>query len=122
MEYKCIGKPFQRGWAKPMGEFAEEKREESKEGCTFGDLRCKEVIDQKECVRLGYICDLELNLADGRIKAIILPGDGRFFGLFGRGDDIIIPWVKIKKIGEDIILVDCEKHPPHKKRGGRFWF
>jgi len=98
----------------------EEKKEEVK--CSrFGDLRCKEVICVTTCVRLGFICDLDINDRDGRVMAIVLPGGGGCFGFFRREEDIVIPWSKIKKIGEDIILVEFEREGPPKKRERR-WF
>ena len=55
---------------------------------------------------MGLIKDLELDLEQGRIEAIIVPGPGKFLGLFGKDNDYIIPWRNIKKIGVDVILVD----------------
>ena len=36
----------------------------------------------------------------------MVPGPCRFLGLFGRDSDYIIPWGCIRRIGEDIILVE----------------
>ena len=36
----------------------------------------------------------------------MVPGPCRFLGLFGRDSDYIIPWCCIRRIGEDIILVE----------------
>ncbi len=71
------------------------------------DLRCKEVISLKSGCRLGYVCDLEIDLHCGEILAIIVPGRLKFFGFFGREEDYIIPWKDIERIGDDIILVNC---------------
>ena len=72
----------------------------------FQELRNKEVIDVCEGRRLGFVCDVDVDICNGRIVAIIVPGCRNFFGLFGRGDDYVIPWCNIKKIGDDIIIVD----------------
>ena len=45
----------------------------------------------------------------GKIDAIILPGVGKLFGILGKESEFIIPWDKIRKIGEDIILVDLDE-------------
>jgi sporulation protein YlmC with PRC-barrel domain len=37
-----------------------------------------------------------------------MPGPAKFCGLFGRGDEFVVPWDKIVRIGEDIILIDIE--------------
>ncbi len=73
------------------------------------ELKDKEVINMSDGRRLGFVCDVEINLEDGRIDAIVIPGTGRLFGLIGKDGDFIIPWEKIKKIGEDIILVELDE-------------
>ncbi|WP_058485131.1 YlmC/YmxH family sporulation protein [Defluviitalea phaphyphila] len=70
------------------------------------DMKQKEVISTLDGSRLGYICDIEIDLHEGRIKKIIVPGPGKLLGFFGKDMEYQIPWNKIKKIGEDIILVD----------------
>ena len=70
------------------------------------DLKMKEVINVVDGKRMGAITDIELDVETGRLTAIVVPGPGRFLGLFGRSDDIIIPWDKISKIGVDCILVE----------------
>ena len=75
---------------------------------TLADLRYKEIINLQNGHRLGYVCDAEITLPDGEVRALIVPGASRFFGILGREEDVIIPWEKITKIGEDIILVDME--------------
>ncbi len=73
------------------------------------DFRQKEVINISDGKRLGFVSDVEIDLESGKIDAIILPGVGRLFGLLGKENEFVIPWEKIKKIGEDIILVDLEE-------------
>ena len=93
----------------------------------FSDLRYKEVIDIHTGLRLGYVCDLEFDDSEGRLVSLVTPGRSKLFGLLGREDDYIIPWESIRKMGEDIILVDAEgkyfrekrKRPPSWKTGGR---
>ncbi|SHF42704.1 YlmC/YmxH family sporulation protein [Desulforamulus putei] len=72
----------------------------------ISDLRVREVVNIVDGRRLGLIKDIDIDLEAGRIAAIILPGQGRFLGLFGREDELIVPWDKIKKIGIDTILVE----------------
>lgn len=73
------------------------------------DLRQKEVINISDGRRLGFVSDVEIDLENGKIDAIVLPGGGRFFGFIGKDNEFIIPWERIKKIGEDIILVDMDE-------------
>ncbi|MCX7922360.1 MAG: YlmC/YmxH family sporulation protein [Clostridia bacterium] len=72
------------------------------------DLKQKEVINISDGRRLGFVGDVEINLEEGRIAAIIIPGMGRLFGIIGKDNELIIPWERIRKIGEDIILVDMD--------------
>ena len=86
----------------------------------FTELHCKEVICVCDGRRLGFISDAKVKLPEGLIEAIIVPGPCRFFGLFGRRDDYVIPWRCIRKIGPDIILVDikpCDCLFPRPKLG-----
>ena len=71
-------------------------------------LQCKEVICVCDGRRLGYIADVLVEVPQGEICAIIVPGPCRFWGLFGRSDDFVIPWCKICRIGPDIVLVDVK--------------
>ena len=72
------------------------------------DLYCKEVICVRDGRRLGFITDAKIELPEGKLCAIIVPGPCRFFGLWGRRDDFVIPWQCVKRIGPDIILVDVK--------------
>jgi YlmC/YmxH family sporulation protein len=72
----------------------------------ISDLRNRDVINVVDGKRLGVICDLDLDLENGRITALIVPGASRFFSMFGGSRDFVIPWESIVKIGVDTILVD----------------
>jgi len=74
----------------------------------ISDLRMREVINVVDGRRLGPIKDIDIDLEEGRINAIILPGhgSGRLMGILGREEEVVVPWQKIKKIGIDVILVD----------------
>lgn len=72
----------------------------------ISDLRVREVINIADGRRLGPIKDIDIDLEQGRINAVILPGPSRLMSFFGREEEIVVPWEKIKKIGLDVILVD----------------
>jgi YlmC/YmxH family sporulation protein len=69
------------------------------------ELRVKDIINVLDGKRLGFVGDLELDLEQGRVQALVIPGHARWFGLLGRDSDRIIPWAHVQKIGEDVILV-----------------
>ena len=84
----------------------------------FTDLHCKEVICVSDGRRLGYISDARIDLPQGHILAIIVPGPCKILGMVGRRDDYVIPWRCIRRIGPDIVLVDvkpCECRVPRNK-------
>ena len=72
------------------------------------ELRQKEVINLCDGARLGYVCDFEIDICDGRICSLIVPRGTGFLGL-GKNADIVIPWCRIDCIGEDAILVKLPK-------------
>lgn len=72
------------------------------------DFRRKEVINITDGKRLGFVDDIEINADAGTIDSIVIPGPWRFFRLWGRDTEYIVPWERIKKIGEDIILVEMD--------------
>ncbi len=82
----------------------------------FSDLRYKEIIDVHTGLRFGFLCDAEFDDREGQITALITPGKARFFGLFGREDDYVIPWKCIIKIGSDIILIEVNGELTRRKR------
>lgn len=72
----------------------------------IAELRYKEVISVEDGARYGYVGDMEVDLDTGQVRALVVPGRRRFFGLFGREEDKVIPWSAVKRFGEDIILVE----------------
>ena len=57
----------------------------------FTNLQCKEVICVSNGQRLGFVSDVQIEVPEGRVCAIVVPGPCRFFGVAGRRDDCIIP-------------------------------
>ncbi|MCL2695704.1 MAG: YlmC/YmxH family sporulation protein [Clostridiales bacterium] len=77
-----------------------------RERTTFCELKHRDVVNICNGCMLGTVCDLELDLITGNIISIIVPGENKLLGILKCHDDIIIPFCKINKIGEDVILVD----------------
>ena len=86
----------------------------------IADLQCKEVINVCSGDRMGYVNDVELDINTGRLVAIVVPGPWKFSSLFSRGEEYVVPWCQIEKIGGDIILVRFEIPPiPRKQKKER---
>ena len=81
------------------------------------DLRLREVINIHDGTRYGFVYDAIMDLKTGRIRSIVIPGSARLMGFLGRKDDVVIPWEAIRKIGDDIILVDYQPLVPVKDGG-----
>lgn len=81
------------------------------------DFKQKEVINVSDGKRLGFVYDVEIDMNTGAIKAIVVPGPGKILGLFGRDTDYVIPWENIKKVGDDIILVEIHSETIKKYIG-----
>jgi len=78
------------------------------------ELREREVVNILDGRRLGLASDLEIEVETGRIKAIVVPGPGKFLKVFGKKEAFVIPWEWIKKIGVDVILVEAPNYVEDK--------
>ena len=79
--------------------------------CTLSQLREKEVINVCDGRRLGCVEDLEFEIDSGKISSLIAFDRNGLFPI-GRGEEVIIPWQSIKRIGADIIIVDVGEEAP----------
>lgn len=72
----------------------------------LSELQTKELINTLNGKRVGNIIDVIVT-EDGKIKSLVLEEKrGRKF----TREETIIYWNQITKIGDDIILVDTNKH------------
>ena len=76
--------------------------------CRLTELRYKELIDIRDGTRYGCVGDVELDTATGQVRALVVYGRLRLFGLLGREEDVVFPWSSVKRFGEDIILVETD--------------
>lgn len=79
------------------------------------ELREKEVINQCDCKRLGFVGDIEFDICTGCVTAIIVPGEPKLCGLFGRDTEFVIPFKCVVQIGGEIILVKVKEEDVLKK-------
>ncbi|MBM7603413.1 YlmC/YmxH family sporulation protein [Metabacillus crassostreae] len=71
----------------------------------ISDFQTKDVVNVSDGKKMGNIDDFDINVTTGKIQAIIISGQGRMLGFFGKDEEFVIPWRNIVKIGEDVILV-----------------
>lgn len=70
------------------------------------DFKQKEVININEGKIIGFVVDVNADFGRGEIDSIIVAQSGKLFSSVLGKNNITIPWDKITKIGEDVILVD----------------
>lgn len=76
---------------------------------TLSELRQKDVINTRDGRSLGRVADLVFCPCDGRVTALVVPGDFCLSALLrGEKPGIPIPWERICRIGDDVVLVDFE--------------
>lgn len=64
--------------------------------------------------RYGWVGDVEVDLESGQVRALVVPGRLRLFGLLGREEDRVFPWEAVRRFGADTILVET---PPLSRLG-----
>ena len=75
---------------------------------SFSELRMKEVINICDGCRLGRPIDLVF-AEDACIEALVVPGQYSIKNMVkGLREGIVIPWMKIRRIGDDVILVELD--------------
>ena len=76
---------------------------------SLSELRTKDVVNTADGRRLGKVMDIEFCACDGRVQAIVVPGGFKMAQMLrGEKCGIVIPWTRICKIGDDVILVQLE--------------
>ena len=53
------------------------------------ELKQREVINVKDCKRLGFVGDVDFDISTGKMLAIIVPGPGCVWGFLGREKEYI---------------------------------
>ncbi|WP_027963113.1 YlmC/YmxH family sporulation protein [Halalkalibacillus halophilus] len=74
----------------------------------LSELQTKDLIEVENGEKIGFISDLEIDVAEGLIIALVISIKSKWFGLFGEDEERIIYWSQIKKIGSDVILVSLK--------------
>lgn len=74
----------------------------------LSDMQKKDIIFLKDGKKLGKIIDAEIEINSGALKNLLVEKRS-FKSLFTSEGDILISFNQIKKIGEDVILVDTPR-------------
>ncbi|MBP2633904.1 MAG: sporulation protein, YlmC/YmxH family [Firmicutes bacterium] len=74
----------------------------------ISDLYGKEIINMNDGVKLSIVdeCEFVFDEKNGKINSILLPTKHSFIPFLSENKTNIIPWKSIKKIGNEIIIID----------------
>ena len=70
------------------------------------DFKQKEVINIKDGKILGFVIDVHADFEKGEIHSIVVAKTGKIFNNVNSKSNVTIEWKDIKKIGDDVILVE----------------
>ncbi|NMB08882.1 MAG: YlmC/YmxH family sporulation protein [Tissierellia bacterium] len=78
----------------------------------LSQLGYKEIINLNNGERLGLLADSDIYVEEktGKIIAFLVPEKRLQFKIFGELEYIEIPWDSIRKIGNDMIIVELENY------------
>lgn len=78
----------------------------------LSDLGDKEIVNLANGSRYGQLANAELLFDEhqGYIKAILVPEERGRMNFFGNKDFLQLPWNSIRKIGEDIIIIESPEN------------
>jgi YlmC/YmxH family sporulation protein len=84
----------------------------------LSELVGKEVINIYDGARLGVVgeSDVIIDVSTGQIESFILPDKGGVLGFWVDKQNLVIPWLAIKKIGSEVIIVEMDQGHPNFNR------
>lgn len=76
----------------------------------LSELAGKEIINMSDGLRVAFVneCELAFHEKEGRIHSLLLPPKSSFGTFFNANKPIVVPWNEIKKIGEELIIVEMK--------------
>lgn len=72
------------------------------------ELGGKEIVNLNNGERLGIIADSDIVVDEktGKILTLLIPERKLQFKIFGENYDMEIPWESIRKIGNDMVIIE----------------
>ena len=74
----------------------------------LSDLQSKTIVSITDGRNVGNIIDVKVDIPTGTIISLVIEANKSFFSFYNKWLDTVIPWKKITKIGEDVILVNFD--------------
>ncbi len=72
----------------------------------LSDLQRKDIVNLNNGKKIGRIIDIEINTTDGSLVNLIIEKNRYFRNFFNGETDVLVKFDQIKKMGEDVILID----------------
>lgn len=85
----------------------------------ISDLQERQIVNIADGKCLGNIKDIELNILDGTIQALVLPNTGGFWSMLQNQGELLIPWQKVVRLGVDVVLIDMPELVNGVSGGGK---
>jgi len=80
---------------------------------SFCELRTKMVINVVDGKALGRIVDIVFSRDNAKVIGVVVPGDKNFH-LWGRKNELFVPYENILRIGVDAVLVELRPISAYK--------
>ena len=72
----------------------------------LSELEKKDIINIKDGKKIGRIVDVEFDISNGYMIKFIIESSNIIKSLFSSNEMLSIKFSQIKKLGEDVILID----------------
>ena len=72
----------------------------------LSELSKKDIINIKDGKRIGKIVDVEFDINNGYMIRFIIESTNVIKSIFSSAEELTIKFSQIKKLGEDVILID----------------
>ena len=72
----------------------------------LSELSKKDIINIKDGKRIGKIVDVEFDINNGYMIRFIIESSNVIKSIFSNQEEMTIKFSQIKKLGEDVILID----------------
>ena len=74
----------------------------------LSDLQSKNIVNINDGKNIGNIIDIIIDSENGAISSLVLESKSNMLSFLNKENFIEVKWKSIKKIGEDVILVDLK--------------
>lgn len=68
-----------------------------------------EVIDINTAEKLGMVSDIDVDVATGQIRSLVLPNRDFFLFSPSKSRELVIPWSAVVAVGREHILVNMQE-------------